>query len=175
MFEKLHPDVRVPARSTDHSAGYDLRAYLRGRRVRIHREGAEVVVETGGAAGERAEGRGDGQEDRPGLVLLPGDRALVPTGLKARLPEGFEAQVRVRSSVAYRKGLVLPNAPGTIDADYPDEWLVLLQNVSGRPQRVEHEERIAQAVLARYQVLPWEEGVVAASTDRVGGLGSTGR
>jgi dUTP pyrophosphatase len=108
------------------------------------------------------------------LSLAPGATALVPLGFRARLPQGFEAQVRVRSSVAFRKGLVVPNAPGTIDADYPDEWLVMLRNDSAAPATIEHGERIAQVVLNRFAVLPWEVGTVVRSSDRTGGVGSTG-
>jgi dUTP pyrophosphatase len=108
------------------------------------------------------------------LSLAPGEIALVPLGFRAKLPEGFEAQIRIRSSVALKRGLTIPNAPGTIDADYPDEWLVMMSNSGAEPARIEHGERIAQVILARYEVLEWKPGTVARSTDRVGGLGSTG-
>lgn len=165
VFERLHPDVEAPERATEESAGYDLRAYLRNRRVRVHRAGSDGECRVEPSAGE---------EGAPVLRLLPGDRALVPTGFRARLPPGYEAQIRVRSSVALHRGLVVPNAPGTIDADYPDEWFVLLQNASRRERSVKHGERVAQAVLSRYEVIPWEEGRVGNTTDRRGGLGSTG-
>lgn len=165
VFEKLQPDVERPARATGESAGYDLRAYLDGRRVTV----------VGGASGERREVTPDGAGgDGPVLTLAPGDRALVPTGLRASLPSGYEAQIRIRSSLALERGLTLPNAPGTIDADYPDEWFVLVQNGSRREQRVWHGERVAQAVLQRYETLEWVEGEVQRSTDRTGGFGSTG-
>ena len=108
------------------------------------------------------------------LVLGPGDTALVPTGFKARVPPGYEAQVRIRSSIAFNRGLILPNAPGTIDADYPDEWLIMLKNDSAHSATIQHGERIAQIVLGRFAVLPWTDGTVEISTDRQGGLGSTG-
>lgn len=165
VFEKLHDDVAVPARATRESAGYDLRAYLDGRRVSVYRA----------ADGERGdEPPGETAAGTARLVLGPADRALVPTGLKARLPSGFEAQVRIRSSLALERGLILPNAPGTIDADYPDEWYVLLQNASSRPAEVRHGERVAQAVLQRYETAEWVEGSVERSTGRDGGFGSTG-
>lgn len=166
VFEKLHEDVRPPSRATEESAGYDVRAYLRGRRVRTYRAAEDRPGEERIAAPESGRAR---------LTLDPADRALVPTGLRARLPSGFEAQLRVRSSLALERGLVLPNAPGTIDADYPDEWFVLIQNASPHRQGVEHGERVAQAVLKRYEVLPWVEGEVGRSTGRDGGFGSTGR
>lgn len=158
-FEPLHPGVEPPRRATTLSAGFDLRAYLVGRHVHLVREGR---------AGEAACG------DAGALTLDPGAVALVPLGFRARLPDGYEAQVRIRSSVALRKGLVLPNAPGTIDADYPDEWLVMIRNAGQIPATIEHGERIAQAVLARYEVLEWRPGSVKRTTDRSGGFGSTG-
>jgi dUTP pyrophosphatase len=160
IFEALFPDVVPPARATQGAAGYDVRAYLADRTVRTMH---------GGVAGTIAVG------DEGHVVLSPGTTALVPLGFKARLPDGYEAQVRVRSSVAFRKGLVIPNAPGTIDADYPDEWLVMLRNDSAVAVTVEHGERIAQVVLNRFAVLPWYAGLVGISSDRTGGVGSTGR
>lgn len=181
LFERLQEDVRAPRRSTELSAGYDVRAYLRGRRVRVIRgageeDGAEqtVTIPADGSEGTAAEAV-DGGGGTHALVLAPGDRALIPTGFRARLPAGYEGQIRVRSSIAWKKGLVVPNAPGTVDADYPEEWFVLLQNASTRPQRIEHGERIAQIVIARHAAFPWREGEVGRSTDRTGGLGSTGR
>lgn len=159
IFEPLFPDVVPPSRATRGAAGYDVRAHLDGRAVRVARDGevSEVPVGAGRA-----------------IELAPGEIALIPTGFRARLPEGYEAQVRLRSSIAFRKGLVLPNAPGTIDADYPDEWLVMVKNAGARAVEIAHGERIAQVVLSRFAVLAWERGTVAASTDRTGGVGSTG-
>ncbi len=165
VFEKLHDDVEAPARATRDSAGYDLRAYLSGRRIRIYRSRPDRM-------GEEAPEKGSG---RARIALEPDDRALVPTGLRARLPSGYEAQIRIRSSLALERGLILPNAPGTIDADYPDEWFVLIQNASPHRQEIQHGERVAQAVLQRYETLDWVEGRVGVSTDREGGLGSTGK
>lgn len=172
-FEPLHPDVAVPSRSTRLSAGYDVRAYLKGRRVRVRRASADEVAEVAPSVNEADLARSG--EPTAWLSLAPGDRALVPTGFRARLPPGHEGQIRIRSSLAWKNGLIVPNAPGTVDADYPDEWFVLVQNASARAQRIEHGERIAQIVIARHAVLPWREGRVGRSTDRTGGLGSTGR
>jgi dUTP pyrophosphatase len=159
IFEALHGDVPIPERQTAHAAGYDLRAYLRGRQVKVRR------AETG----EPGEVAVDGS-----LELHPGDVALVPTGFRARLPAGFEAQIRLRSSLAFRKGLILPNAPGTIDADYPDEWLVMTKNDSTASVVIEHGERIAQAIVMPFAAPDWVPGSVTRTTDRTGGIGSTG-
>jgi dUTP pyrophosphatase len=158
-YEALYQDVAIPARATREAAGYDVCAYLVGRTVRVS-DGAAVC--------ERA------SDDAHRLHLEPGEIALVPLGFKARLPDGYEAQVRIRSSIAFKRGLIIPNGPGTIDADYPDEWMVMLKNDSPRTVAIEHGERIAQIVLARYSVLSWAPGAVGLSTDRVGGIGSTG-
>jgi dUTP pyrophosphatase len=159
IFDALHDDVSPPARQTTDAAGYDLRAYLRGRQVQVRRadSGAIASVAVDGA-----------------LELHPGDVALVPTGFRARLPAGFEAQIRLRSSLAFRKGLILPNAPGTIDADYPDEWLVMTKNDSTTSVILEHGERIAQAIIMPFAAPDWVPGTVTQTTDRTGGLGSTG-
>ena len=98
----------------------------------------------------------------------------MPLGFKARVPRGVEAQIRIRSSAAFKKGLTMPNAPGTIDSDYPDEWMVIVRNPAATAIRIEHGERIAQIVLARHTVLPWVEGEVGITTSRTGGVGSTG-
>ena len=163
VFEPLHADVTPPERATRGSAGYDLRAYLVERRVRCS-DGVShwetESVEVGGAWS---------------IELPPSAMALIPLGFRARLPEGYEAQVRPRSGASFKKGLQIPNAPGTVDADYPDEWLVPVRNATASPMRIEHGERIAQAVFQRYEAVAWEAGVVRATTDRAGGFGSTGR
>jgi dUTP pyrophosphatase len=111
----------------------------------------------------------------PLVELAPGEKALIPLGFRARLPDGYEAQVRPRSGTSLKTDLVVVNSPGTIDADYPDEWCVPVKNGGSVPLRIQHGERIAQMVLARYEVLAFEPGVVAQTTDRAGGFGSTGR
>lgn len=160
-IELLHPDAQRPHRATDGSAGYDLFAYLRGRRIRCSDGGRQWDVPT---------------EDRRDVAfeLAPAVSALVPLGFKARLPEGYEAQVRPRSGTTFKKGLQIPNAPGTIDADFPDEWMVIVRNPTAHPIRIEHGERVAQMVLQRFEVLPFEEGRVGRTTERAGGFGSTG-
>ncbi len=163
VFESLHPDVSAPRRGTAGSAGYDLAACLDGRSVRVFRSGvmSEVPAEGSGAAAT--------------LTLAPGEKALVPLGFKARLPQGFEAQIRPRSGTSVKTDLVIANAPGTVDADYPDEWCVPVKNGGSAPLRITHGERIAQMVLARFEVLEFEPGAVERTTEREGGFGSTGR
>ena len=163
VVELLHDDAQPPQRATEGSAGYDLRAYLLGRSVKC--SDGERLWEVSSAS------RGDDTS----FSLASGVTALIPLGFKAKLPTGIEAQIRPRSGTSFKKGLQIPNAPGTIDSDYPDEWMVIVRNPLSHPIVVEHGERIAQMVLARYTVLPIESGVVGVTTDRVGGFGSTGR
>lgn len=109
------------------------------------------------------------------VVLQPGDRAAVPTGLRIAIPPGFEGQVRPRSGLALRQGLTVANAPGTIDADYRGELQVLLINLGAEPVRIERGDRIAQLVIA--PVVQAELAVVADLDDTprgAGGFGSTG-
>lgn len=112
---------------------------------------------------------------REPLVLAPGERAPVPTGLRLALPAGFEGQVRARSGLALKYGIVLPNAPGTIDADYRGELSVILWNTGREPFPVRRGDRIAQLVVARVARVVWEERESLEDSARgEGGFGSTG-
>ncbi len=110
------------------------------------------------------------------IVLAPGRRELVPTGFAIELPEGYEAQVRARSGLALRHGIVVPNAPGTIDADYRGEIHVILMNLGDEPFPIKRGDRIAQLVVARVAAVKWEEAEELDRTRRGdGGFGHTGR
>ena len=109
------------------------------------------------------------------ITLEPLQRAMVPTGLYLEIPVGYEVQVRPRSGLAAKKGVTVLNTPGTIDADYRGEVKVILVNLSNEPFVVEPGERIAQLVLARHEVIEWEETDQLAESSRgEGGFGSTG-
>jgi dUTP pyrophosphatase len=110
------------------------------------------------------------------ILLEPGARALVPTGLRLALPPGFEAQIRPRSGLALRHGITVLNAPGTIDADYRGEVGVVLHNAGASLFTVERGARIAQLVLAPVTRIAWRSGSVADEPSRraAGGFGSTG-
>jgi dUTP pyrophosphatase len=114
-------------------------------------------------------------EDVP-MILGPGQRALVPTGLMIALPPGFEAQIRPRSGLASKHGVTVLNSPGTVDADYRGEVGVLLINHGDAPFPIHRGERIAQMVIAsvvRAELVP---AAALSATDRgSGGFGSTGR
>jgi dUTP pyrophosphatase len=109
------------------------------------------------------------------ITLAPGERKLIPTGLFLELPEGTEAQVRPRSGLAFKHGVTVLNAPGTIDADYRGEVGVLLINHGQESFEVKDGERIAQLVIAHYVRVSFEEVVDLASSERgAGGFGHTG-
>jgi dUTP pyrophosphatase len=109
------------------------------------------------------------------VVIAPGGRAMVPTGLAIALPVGFEAQVRPRSGLAARSGVTVLNTPGTIDSDYRGEIQVILVNFGDAPFKVTRGERIAQLVVAPVTQLAWQTTDRLPDTARgAGGFGSTG-
>jgi dUTP pyrophosphatase len=139
-----------------------------------HFEGLDLPsYETSGAAGMDV--RAAVPVDEP-IVLGPGKRALVPTGLSVAIPEGYEIQVRPRSGLAAKHGLTCLNTPGTIDSDYRGEIKVILINLGEMLFVIKRGERIAQLVLAPVTRLEWNEVEILAETARgTGGFGSTGR
>lgn len=144
------PIVRLP-----HAQGLDLPAY-----------------ETAGAAG--LDLRAAIAEDRK-LILLPGRRMLVPTGLVLEIPEGHEGQVRPRSGLALKHGITCLNTPGTIDSDYRGEVQVLLVNLGDEDFAITRGMRVAQLVIAPVTRVTVEERGLAGETARgSGGFGSTG-
>ena len=113
---------------------------------------------------------------REDLTLAPGARALVPTGFAIAVPAGFEAQIRPRSGLALKAGVTIPNAPGTIDADYRGPVGVILANLGGEPFVVRRGDRIAQMVIAPVSRGAFEEvDALPDSARGDGGFGSTGR
>jgi dUTP diphosphatase len=109
------------------------------------------------------------------ITLNPLERALVKTGLFIELPIGYEAQVRPRSGLAFKKGITVLNSPGTVDADYRGEIGVILVNLSNEPFVVENGERIAQLIIAKHERAEWQETFELSETSRgEGGFGSTG-
>jgi dUTP pyrophosphatase len=110
------------------------------------------------------------------LLIRPGERLLVPTGLRIALPLGFEAQIRPRSGLALRHGISIPNAPGTIDSDYRGEIQVILMNLGDDPVEIQRGDRIAQLVVAPVVQADWVEVETLSGTARgSGGFGHTGR
>ncbi len=109
------------------------------------------------------------------VVIRPGERLLVPTGLVLEIPPGWEGQVRPRSGLALRHGIGILNAPGTIDSDYRGEVGVILVNLGESPFSLKRGDRVAQLVIARVDRVEWDEAELLEDTGRgAGGFGSTG-
>jgi dUTP pyrophosphatase len=143
----------VPVTTLPHFAGLQLPAYA-----------------TDGAAGLDLQAA----VEKP-LVVPPGQRALVPTGIAIAVPVGFEAQVRPRSGLALKQGLTVLNTPGTIDSDYRGEVKVIVANLGNESVTIERGMRIAQMVLGRVERIAWQQVAVLDQTARgSGGFGSTG-
>jgi dUTP pyrophosphatase len=147
-----------------------------GRRVRVaiqrlpHAPDELPHYETAGSAGM------DLRLASADVHLQPGERILLPTGFAIALPPGYEGQIRLRSGFALRKGLILLNAPGTIDSDYRGELKVLVMNVGREAVIVEQGERFAQLIIAPVAVCEWTEAKDLPGSERgAGGFGSTGR
>lgn len=113
--------------------------------------------------------------DRGQMVLQPGERTLVPTGLRVAIPDGYEAQIRPRSGLALKHGITLPNSPGTIDSDYRGPLGVIVMNAGAEPFTLAHGDRIAQMVVApvaRASFVVVDD--LDETTRGAGGFGSTG-
>jgi dUTP pyrophosphatase len=136
-----------------------------------HAEGLPLpVYASGGAAGADLCAAVDGE-----IVIEPGARAAVPTGLVLEIPDGFEGQVRPRSGLALSRGLTVVNAPGTIDSDYRGELGVLLINLGSEPVVITRGDRVAQLVVAPVTRARFAEADDLSSSERgAGGFGSTG-
>ncbi len=113
--------------------------------------------------------------DQP-IVIQPGQREIISTGLFLELPEGYEAQIRPRSGLAFKHGITVLNSPGTIDADYRGEIKVLLINHGQTAFEISDGERIAQMIIAEFKSIKWEETNQLNETERgEGGYGSSGK
>jgi len=113
--------------------------------------------------------------DNP-IVLKPLERTLIKTGLFIELPEGYEAQIRPRSGLAFKHGISVLNTPGTIDADYRGEIGIILVNLSNENFEIKDGERICQMIISKHETISWEEVEVLNNTQRgAGGFGHTGK
>lgn len=114
--------------------------------------------------------------DRGGATIEPGARALIPTGLRVAIPAGFEVQIRPRSGLALKRGISLPNTPGTIDSDFRGPVCVILINLGDAPVTIAHGDRVAQMVVAPVLQATFDLVDRLDETERgAGGFGSTGR
>ena len=133
------------------------------------------AYQTDGAAGMDVRSNLAEEHRTKGIMLAPGERMLVPTGLRIEIPQGYEMQVRPRSGLALKSGVTVANAPGTIDSDYRGELGVVLINLGQEPFLIGHGDRVAQLVLAPVSRCEWHEvDKHSASPRGAGGFGSTG-
>jgi dUTP pyrophosphatase len=110
------------------------------------------------------------------VVLKPGERKLIPTGLYIELPEGFEAQIRHRSGLAFKRGITVLNTPGTIDADYRGEIEIIIFNLSDQDFIVNDGDRICQMIVSKHERVEWIDAERVNATNRgTGGFGHTGK
>lgn len=163
-IEVLEPGLDLPSRAHAHDAGFDVRA------ARVLRA-ADADALTGDERARRAAET----PDQP-LVIAPGHREVINLGFRAALPPGIVADVRSRSGLAARDGVIVLNSPGTIDAGYRGEWRVILYNAGDRPFTVAPGDRIAQVVFLRHAAPVMREVSSLDGGDGrgAGGLGSTG-
>jgi dUTP pyrophosphatase len=114
-------------------------------------------------------------EIRKVLIIFSGGRALVPTNLFTAIPEGYEVQIRPRSGLALKEGVTVLNTPGTIDAGYRNSWGVILMNLTDDVFEIEQGDRIAQAILNKFETIEWNSVDILPESERgLGGYGSTG-
>lgn len=160
MVSMTRPEVKVNIlRAPGHDAALALPAY-----------------ETEGAAGMDVRACLPEAIRAEGLTLAPGAHAMIPTGLILEVPVGYEMQVRPRSGLAFKFGVTVLNAPGTIDSDYRGEVGVLLINHGSEPFAIGHGDRVAQFVFAPVSRVEWFEASKVSGTKRgLGGFGSTGQ
>lgn len=159
---KTHPDVTLPKFGTEQAACFDVAFQLYGKE------------EYSGYNSFNSPFTRPFNDDR--LVIMPGERVMVPTGMIFDIPKGFSIRIHPRSGLSYKNGLILANLEAVIDSDYTQETFVLLTNVSENHQIIRNGDRIAQAELVQqlhYNIVE-SETRPEQKTDRVGGLGSTG-
>ncbi len=166
-FHSLYSNVSLPAYATKDSACFDLAAHL------IDAEGNLRTIKSVDPQNYMS----DMLRMTSDLLIPPATTVLIPTGLIAKIPSGYSVRVHMRSSVALKRGLILPNGEGVIDADYFDELFLMVRNVSDAFVTVKHGERICQGEIIQTMKFPIEQiySRPTQTTDRAGGFGSTGR
>ena len=169
FFHRGGEEYDVPSPATERSAGMDLRAFIQ--------EGA--VYNIYNVLNQKLERkvRPPFGDNAPRIILEPGDRVLVPTGLHANIPEGHWLAIHPRSGSSWKEGKGLTNSVAVIDEDYVEEIFVSVHNLSGTRINIEHGERIAQAVLHARSVVPVVKlnEKPTTKTSRTGGFGHTGK
>jgi len=174
---KLHPNVKLPRVATDQSACFDVRLCLdHAENVAVYTsDNQESQIPMTVLWKNKIAGKEASKQDLR-LVIAPGERLLAPTGIIFDIPDGYSLRLHSRSSLSWKKGLRLGNSEGIIDSDYFHETFVMLQNTGTRAVSLENGERICQAELVEVKELTFAEIETkpCQTTDRTGGLGSTG-
>lgn len=166
-IEKMYDDVELPAYAKEGDSGMDVRAYLSDKFLE--------KVETDKMTNPKTPFRDKlGKMEGKHVIIAPHQSALIPTGIKTIIPDGYEIQVRPRSGLALKKGISVLNSPGTIDSEYRHEYGIIIHNTSDDLFVVEHGDRIAQLVLMEVPKVAWEVIDDVGESDRKGGFGSTG-
>lgn len=162
-FYKTHPEVFFPTVATKQSACFDISFSSAGK------------YEYKGFSHQNSPITRYFRETK-GLIIMPGDRMMVPTGLILDIPVGYSVRVHARSGLSLKQGLVLTNAEGIIDSDYVEEMFVLMTNISDNPISITNGDRIAQGELVKSEdyIIEETQEKPMAKTDRNGGMGSTG-
>jgi dUTP pyrophosphatase len=160
---KTNNKASLPVFSTKDSACFDVSACLTfGTSVKVYGQNLNITKQV--------------SQEKEELVLLPGDRASVPTGLILDIPRGYSVRIHSRSGLSFKNGIILSNCEGIIDSDYVQELMILLTNVGSSSFTIKHGDRIAQAELVKsldYRIIECYN-VPTQKTDRNGGFGSTG-
>lgn len=152
---------KLPEYKTILSSGMDLKADLTN---------PDRIIRKGGMGFNSVD-----SIEKTQITLYPNSRVIIPTGIYLEIPKGYEAQIRPRSGQSFKKGFILPNSPGTIDADYRGEVGVIIANYTGKSIQIKHGERIAQMVFAKVEQIEWDEVDTLKDTERgEGGFGHTG-
>lgn len=166
--EHLYPDSKSPEKQTDHAACYDVCAHIKPYDI-----DTMIIIKAYNNRNQYFEVVQDPDEDT--LVINPGNRMLIPTGLKVCCDEGFKVQIVPRSGLSFKQGLELSNSIGTVDADYRGELFIIFTNSSDTTVKIKHGERIAQIELIRLTNTEIMIGnLPETSSNRNGGVGSTG-
>jgi dUTP pyrophosphatase len=170
-YRKLHPLVTDPTFATHDSACFDLRAFFAKNASRIDGYNADSMKITSPISS--MVGKKDGER---AVVVSPGERMMIPTGIIFDIPKGHSVRIHARSGLALKAGLVMANSEGVIDSDYTEETKIIVLNISNIPIRINHGDRIAQAEMVpvlNYTLVPTTEDITQ-KTNRAGGFGSTG-
>jgi len=170
-FHQLYANAPLPTYATEHSACFDLAAHL------VDDRGYLRIIKSVDAQNTMGDMLRLTPRNISDLEIPPQTTVLIPTGLIAKIPMGYSVRVHMRSSVALKRGLIMPNGEGIIDADYFDELFLMVRNASSALVTIKHGERICQGDLVNTIRLPIEQIHTRPeqTTDRAGGFGSTGR